>query len=119
MNLIDGGVVTDVEWDGGVGFATIDLNGRKLFVEFPIKYVEGEATISNAWVQDPQDYIDLDVYVAIPKIAGDVTLYTWQGSADDFTEGKILLDSVVLDEIERQLEVKAAEKALMEICNEW
>lgn len=119
MNLIDGGVVTDVEWDGGVGFATIDLNGRKLFVEFPIKYVEGETTISNAWVQDPQDSIEWDVYVAVPKIAGDVTLYTWQGSADDFTEGKILLDSVVLDEIERLLEVKAAEMTLEGDCDEW
>ena len=119
MNLINGGVVTDVEWDGGVGFATIELNGRKLFVEFPIKYVEGETTISNAWVQDPQDSIEWDVYVAVPKIAGDLTLYTWQGSADDFTEGKILFDIVVLDEIERLLEVKAAEMTLEGECDEW
>ena len=118
MNLIDGGVVTDVEWDGVDGFATIDLNGRKLFVEFPVSYVAKTTCISTDWVTDPENYIEWDVGVECPVIAGDVTLYTWQGSADDFTEGKILLDSVVLDEIERQLEVKAAEMALEGECDE-
>ena len=47
-----------------------------------------------------------------------VILYTWQGDASDFTEGKILLDSVVLKEIGRLLEVKAAEMALGGDCDE-
>jgi len=118
MNLIDGGVVTDVEWDGGVGFATIDLNGRKLFLEFPVSYVDKTTCISTDWVTDPQNYCEWDVDVECPVIAGDVTLYTWQGSADDFTEGKILLGKAVLGEINRLLEVEAAELALMEICDE-
>ena len=119
MNLIDGGIVTDVDFDGDVGFATIDLNGRKLFLEFPVSYVAKTTCISTDWVTDPENYCEWDVSVECPVIAGDVTLYTWQGSADDFTEGKILLDSVVLDEIERLLEVKAAEMTLEGDCDEW
>ena len=117
MNLIDGGVVTDVDFDGDVGFATIALNERNLYVEFPIQYVSKTTCIGNVPF-DPQNYQEWDVDIECPIIAGDVTLYTWQGSADDFTEGKILLDSVVLDEIERQLEVKAAEMALEGECDE-
>lgn len=115
MNLIDGGVVTDVEFDGDVGFATIALNERNLYVEFQIEYVSKTTCISNTPF-NPEDYCEWDVSVECPVIAGDVTLYTWQGSADDFTEGKILLDKAVLDEIERQLEVKAAEMALEGEC---
>lgn len=117
MNLIDGGVVTDVEWDGGIGFATIDLNGRNLYVEFPIEYVSKTTCIGNVPF-NPEDYREWDVDIECPVIAGDVVLYTWQGDADDFTEGKILLDSAVLKEIERQLEVKAAEMALEGDCDE-
>lgn len=117
MNLIDGGAVTDVDFDGDVGFATIDLNGRKLFLEFPVSYVDKTTCIGNAPF-DPQNYCEWDVDVQCPVIAGDVTLYTWQGDANDFTEGKILLDSAVLKEIGRRLEVKAAEKALEGDCDE-
>lgn len=111
MNLIDSGVVTDVDFDGDVGFATIDLNGRKLFVEFPVSYADKTTCISNTPFNS-EDYCEWDVDIECPVIAGDVVLYTWQGSADDFTEGKILLDGAVLKEIGRLLEVKAAEMAL-------
>ena len=118
MNLIDGGVVTDVEWDGDVGFATIDLNGRNLYVEFPIEYVSKTTCISNTPFHS-ENYMEWTIDFECPTIDGDLVLYTWQGSADDFTEGKILLDSVVLKEIGRQLEVKAAEMALERDCDEW
>ena len=111
MNLIDGGVVADVEWDGDVGFATIALNDRNLYVEFPIEYVSKTTCISNTPF-NPEDYREWDVDIECPVIAGDVVLYSWQGNADDFTEGKILLDGAVLKEIGQQLEVKAAEMAL-------
>ena len=117
MNLIDGGVVTDVDFDGEIGFATIDLNGRNLYVEFPLSFVDKTTCISNADI-DPQRYQEWDVDIECPVINGDVVLYTWQGSADDFTEGKILLDSAVLKEIGRLLEVKAAEMALEGDCDE-
>lgn len=117
MNLIDGGVITDVEWDGNVGFATISHGGRKLYVEFPVSYVSKTTCISNTPF-DPQDYKEWDVDIECPVIAGDIILYTWQGDANDFTEGKILLDSVVLKEIGRLLEVKAAEMALEGECDD-
>ena len=117
MNLIDGGVVTDVDFDGDVGFATIALNERNLYVEFPIEYVSNTTCIGNTPF-DPQQYEEWDVDIECPVIAGDVVLYTWQGSADDFTEGKILLDNAVLKEIGRLLEVKAAEMALEGDCDE-
>lgn len=117
MNLIDGGVVTDVEFDGDVGFATIDLNGRNLYVEFPVEYVSKTTCIGNVPF-DPQMYEEWDVDIECPVIAGDVILYTWQGDASDFTEGKILLDGAVLKEIGRMLEVKAAEMALEGDCDE-
>lgn len=117
MNLIDGGVVRDVDFDGEIGFATIALNERNLYVEFPIQYVSKTTCIGNVPF-DPQEYEEWDVDIECPVIAGDVVLYTWQGDADDFTEGKILLDSVVLKEIERLLEVKAAKMALGGDCDD-
>lgn len=117
MNLIDGGVVTDVDFDGEIGFATIDLNGRNLYVEFPVSYVDKTTCISSTPF-DPQMYEEWDVDVECPVIAGDVVLCTWQGSADDFTEGKILLDGAVLKEIGRLLEVRAAEMVLEGDCDE-
>ena len=115
MNLIDGGVVTDVDFDGDVGFATIALNERNLYVEFPIEYVSKTTCISNTPF-NPEEYCEWDVDIECPVIAGELKLYTWQGDAEDFTEGKVLLDSGLVKEIGRLLEVKAAEIALEGDC---
>ena len=114
MNLIDGGVVTDVDFDGDVGFATIDLNGRNLYVEFPIEYVSKTTCISNTPFHS-ENYMEWTIDFECPTIDGDLVLYTWQGCECDFIEGKVLFDSAVLIEINKMLEVFAAKLNWVEL----
>lgn len=107
MNIIDGGKVVEVDFDNSFGFATIDINGAKLYVEFPLAYNTAEYTVCNM-NPDPQEYAQWDIDFDCPSVGGAINLYNWSDDTSDLLSGTTLLDKDVVAAINEQLEIMAA-----------
>lgn len=119
MNIVDGGKVVEVDFDNSIGFATIDVNGTKLYVEFPLAYDTSEYTVCNQ-NNDPQKYAQWDIDFDCPSVGGDIKLYNWSDASDieGLSEGTILLDKDVVAAVNEQLEIMAAGYATDRLADE-